>query len=299
MARKPRARNLGGFHWVTGRCVTGTRLARRSRDLFLVVLARTVARHRWRCPGYAVLAGGLRAGPRDPGGQSLPGDEGPDRRVHPALQPGPRPYGTRIPRALQGCRGGGRTPLLEVCRAVALPPVRRASARKPGKWAQAASPSLVGQVEKPGFWSADWVAEQFGGKPKKARARFEKFVKMGVGARAASREARLLRGIRRLRAPGVQRAPGKTREVRAAVVAPVLEESLPQGECHREPTQARRQDLQGPQRRTAARSRPSASPSGSTPPPSAASPGRRAEQEAGRAGKKEQRARERSEPESE
>jgi putative transposase len=226
MARKPRIEQAGGIYWVTGRCVEGTRLSPSERGLFLGFLEHTVARHRWICAGYAILEdsyelvltlpeANLSRGMRDLNGeftQALNRARG---------RSGPVFHGRFKAAAVE--RGA---PFLEVCRAVALSPVRSGLCGKPGKWAHGSYAALVGEAGGPAFLSDDWIADHFGGKPKKARARFEKFVKSGAAPEAPAVKRGLFVGSDAF-GEKLQSAPKGSRRPRAASARPSLGHLFP------------------------------------------------------------------------
>jgi putative transposase len=226
MARKPRIEQAGGIYWVTGRCVAGTRMVPHERDLFLQVLGHTVARHRWVCAGYAVLEEGyelllttpeanLSRGMRDLNGeftQALNRSRG---------RSGPVFHGRFKAAAVEG-----GAPFLEVCRTVALSPVRARLCGKPGKWVQGSYAPLVGEAAKPDFLEDGWIAEHFGGKPKKARSRFEKFVRTGGVANTPTVKSGLFVGSEAF-GDKLRSAPEKTRKAHTATSRPSLRALFP------------------------------------------------------------------------
>ena len=179
MARKPRIEQAGGIYWVTGRCVSGTRLAAEQRDLFLLVLGHAVARHRWVCTSYSVLESGYEMVLRTPEANLSRGMRDLNGEFTQAMNRGLGRSGPVFQGRFKAAAVEPGGPFLEVCRDVALAPVRAGLCRKPGKWVHGSYAPLVGEAEGPAFLEMGWVAEAFGGKPKKARARLEKFIRAG------------------------------------------------------------------------------------------------------------------------
>jgi putative transposase len=221
MARKPRIEQAGGIYWVTGRCVAGTRMDPQERDLFLQVLGHTVARHRWVCSGYAVLEGGYELLLTTPEANLSRGMRDLNGEFTQALNRGRGRSGPVFHGRFKAAVVEAGAPFLEVCRAVVLAPVRAGLCGKPGKWTHCSYGPLVGEAERPVFLEDGWIAEHFGGKPKKARARFEKFARTGGGSGAPAVKKGLFVGSEAF-AVRLQGAPGKARKGRPAVSRPAL-----------------------------------------------------------------------------
>lgn len=181
MARKPRVEGPGAVYWVTGQCVKGTRLRGSDRDLFLEILRRAVGRHHWGCHAYALQADGYQLAIETPQANL-------SRGMRDLIGEFTQTFNRRNGRS--GSVFAGRyksavvekgVPLLEVCRAVALAPVADGLCKKPGKWPWCSFGPTAGREAAPGLLTTDWLLGQFGNKPKKAQARYEKFVKLGLG----------------------------------------------------------------------------------------------------------------------
>jgi putative transposase len=69
--------------------------------------------------------------------------------------------------------------LLELCRYMALNPVRAGACRTPEEWPWSSYRATVGLAPRPDFLTVDWILDQFGGDVEEARRRFGRFV---VGA---------------------------------------------------------------------------------------------------------------------
>ena len=181
MARRARVETPGAVYWVTGRCVGETRLRGSDRDLFLSVLHRAVDRHRWRCHAYALLDGDYQLVMETP-------EPNLSRGMRDLIGEFTQTFNRRNARS--GSVFSGRykavvvergAPLLEVCRAVVLAPVAENQCKKPGRWPWSSYEPTAGREVAPAFLTTDWLLGQFGHKVKKARSRYEKFVKSGLG----------------------------------------------------------------------------------------------------------------------
>lgn len=181
MARKPRVERPGADYWVTGRCVGGTRLRGSDRDLFLAVLQRAVGRHHWGCHAYALQVDGYQLAIETPQSNLSLG-------MRDLIGEFTQTFNRRNGRS--GSVFAGRykavlvergEPLLEVCRAVVLAPVAEGLCKKPGKWPWCSYAPTAGREVAPGLLATDWLLEQFGNRARKAQARYEKFIKLGLG----------------------------------------------------------------------------------------------------------------------
>ncbi len=183
MARRARLESPGAVYWVKTRCMerAGHALDAADRDRFMKILGHVVTRHRWICHAYCVLDAGydlvvetpeanLSRGMRDLSGEFT------------------QSYNRR--RGRKGPVFKGRfsswpvekgTPLVDVCREVVLAPVRAGYVKKAGKWRWSSFGVTAGADDPAHVVNPSWLLAQFGGRPKKARNRYEKFVKAGQG----------------------------------------------------------------------------------------------------------------------
>ena len=184
MARRTRVEWPGATYWIQGRCLAGNGepLKDLDRDLFEEVLGHVVERHQWHCCAYCVLPAGyhlivetpranLSKGMRDLNGEFTQAYNRVRGRKGPVFQG--RFHAWPVEKG---------KPFLEVCRAVALAPVTAGLVKKPGKWVWSSFGPSAGLGDSRAFLDVSRLLEEFGGKPKKARARYEKFVKAGTGA---------------------------------------------------------------------------------------------------------------------
>ena len=186
MARRTRVEWPGAAYWIEGRCFaeSGEPLGDVDRSLFEEILGHVVERHRWRCWAYCVLPDGYHLVVETPGAN---------------LSKGMRDLNGEFTQAYNRTRGRkgpvfrGRfhawpvekgKVLLEACRAVVLAPVTAGLVKKPAKWTWSSFGPTAGLRDSQEFLDVAWLLEEFGGKPKKARARYEKFVKAGTGTAA-------------------------------------------------------------------------------------------------------------------
>lgn len=78
--------------------------------------------------------------------------------------------------------------LLELCRYVALNPVRAKIVKKPEDWKWSSYSATAGLVKTPEYLTIDWVLGQFGSKRKDAQKRYKKFVMEGISKESPWRE---------------------------------------------------------------------------------------------------------------
>lgn len=71
--------------------------------------------------------------------------------------------------------------LLELCRYVALNPVRARMTRKPGRWPWSSYRATAGETEAEDWHETDWLLSQFGRSKARARAAYAAFVAEGIG----------------------------------------------------------------------------------------------------------------------
>lgn len=183
MARRARVESPGAAYWVETRCSEGAShlLDAADRDRFMEILGHVVTRHRWICHAYCVLEVGydlvvetpesnLSKGMRDLNGEFTQRYNRRWRRKGPVFKGRFRSWPVE--------KG---TPLVEVCREVVLAPVRAGYVKKAGKWRWSSFGATAGADDPAHVLDPSWLLAQFGGRPKKARNRYEKFVKAGQG----------------------------------------------------------------------------------------------------------------------
>lgn len=71
--------------------------------------------------------------------------------------------------------------LLELCRYVALNPVRAGMVKGPHQWKWSSYGATAGTKRRPGFLQVEWVLSQFGTRRAAAREGYKKFVRAGKG----------------------------------------------------------------------------------------------------------------------
>ncbi len=226
MARKPRIEQAGGIFWVSGRCVEGTRLAPGERDLFLQLLGHAASRHRWICSAYAVLEQGYELVLTTPEANLSRGMRDLNGEFTQAVNRGRGRSGPVFHGRFKAAAVESGAPFLEVCRALALSPVRAGLCAKPGKWGHCSLASLTGGAARPAFLQDRWIAEHFGGKPKKAISRFEKFVRSGGKHTAPEVKRGLFVGSEAF-GDELQRVPRKRSRTPRAASRPALSALFP------------------------------------------------------------------------
>jgi REP element-mobilizing transposase RayT len=80
--------------------------------------------------------------------------------------------------------------LLELCRYVALNPVRAGIREQPENWPWSSYSPTAGFSSSPSFLATDWVLGQFGRKKKQAQARYQAFVLEGITKESPWREVK-------------------------------------------------------------------------------------------------------------
>src|SRR3990167_3387995 len=80
--------------------------------------------------------------------------------------------------------------LLELCRYVALNPVRAKIVKKPEDWKWSSYLATGGLRKTPEYLTIDWVLGQFGSKRQAAQKRYKKFVMEGISKESPWREIR-------------------------------------------------------------------------------------------------------------
>ena len=66
--------------------------------------------------------------------------------------------------------------LLELCRYLALNPVRAGLCDRPEQWRWSSYAAMMGKTPRPPFLTAEWLLALFGSKPERARERLREFV---------------------------------------------------------------------------------------------------------------------------
>ena len=151
------------------------------RDSFLAVLAGCVARFGWVCHAYCLMDNHYHLI-----------IETPDANLSAGMRQLNGVYTQRFNRRHR--RSGhvfqGRfkaiaverdSYLLELCRYVALNPVRAKMVQDVSEYAWSSYPATMGGVPAPSWLQTDWVLSQFGKNRKAARRRYMEFVADGVG----------------------------------------------------------------------------------------------------------------------
>ncbi len=78
--------------------------------------------------------------------------------------------------------------LLELCRYVALNPVRAKMVKKPEDWKWSSYSTTAGLRKTPEYLTIDWILGQFGSKRKATQKRYKKFVMEGISKESPWRE---------------------------------------------------------------------------------------------------------------
>jgi len=183
MARPLRIEFPGAVYHVTsrGNARESIYLDTKDRKEFLAVLEDVVARFNWLCHAYCLM----------------------DNHYHLLIET-PEPNLSRGMRQLNGVytqrlnrrhnRVGhvfqGRyksilvereSHLLELCRYVALNPVRAGIADAPGRYRWSSYRATAGLGERPAFLTVDWILRRFSSRRAEARKQYRSFVREGIG----------------------------------------------------------------------------------------------------------------------
>ncbi len=181
MARRARVESPGAAYWVETRCSKGAShlLDAADRDRFMEILGHVVTRHRWICHAYCILEVGYDLVVETPEANLSRGMRDLNGEFTQSFNRRRRCKGPVFKGRFGSWPVEKGTPLVEVCREVVLAPVRAGLVKKAGKWRWSSFGATAGTEDMAPFLRSEWLLAQFGGRPKKARNRYEKFVKAG------------------------------------------------------------------------------------------------------------------------
>jgi len=178
MPRQPRIEFTGALYHVTSSGVARTKIFRDQSDCvnFLTLLGETSLRHNWICYAYCLMPNHyhllietvdptLSRGMRFLNGVYTQRFNSRHRR-----------FGHLFQGRFKAILIEKETYLLEVCRYIVLNPVRAGLVRSCEKWQWSSYCATLGLVPKPAFLAVDFILEQFGSTPAKARRRYVRFV---------------------------------------------------------------------------------------------------------------------------
>lgn len=183
MSRPMRIEYPGAVYHVTSRGNARQWIYRSDEDrsLFLDVLSRTLARRRWLLHAYCLMTNhyhllvetpeaNLSAGMRQLNGEYTQAFNRRHGRVGHAFQG-----------RFQAVLVEKERHLLELCRYVALNPVRAKMTKVPEAWPWSSHAATAGLAPPPPFLETRWVLGRFGKDDAKARRRYAEFVAQGAG----------------------------------------------------------------------------------------------------------------------
>ena len=209
VGQRPRLQIEGGIYHVTSR---GNRRQAIFEDrdgyaLFLELLSRVVEIRAWRCHAYCLMPNHFHLIVETPAANLSAG-------MHQLKSGYVRWFNRRhaveghlFERRFWSVLVRGNAHLLELSRYVVLNPVRARLCPHPGEWSWSSYRDMVGVGPSADFLTRDWLLEQFGATPERARRAYAAFVAAGIepirsAVRATSRCLAPRRGwTRRRRRP--------------------------------------------------------------------------------------------------
>jgi putative transposase len=154
------------------------------RRRFLAIFADALTRHGWRCPAYCVMTTHYHLLVITPkpnlarGMQLINGVYAQSfNRRH--RRSGHLFKGRYESRVVESKQHG-----LEVCRYIALNPVRAGACRSPEQWPWSSYAATIGVARVPAFLDVDWILAQFGDDPRSAQEAFRTFVEEAMDVAA-------------------------------------------------------------------------------------------------------------------
>jgi len=183
MARPLRLEYEGALHHVTsrGNAREAIFLVDPDRELFLQVLADTVARFGWICHAYCLMTNHYHLLIETPDANLSRGM----RQLNGVYTQAFNRRHLRVGHVLQGRFKAivveKESHLLELARYVVLNPVRAKAVRSVRDWPWSSYRATAGIGKVPSFLTVDWILAQFGRDRKRASERYRDFVKAGRG----------------------------------------------------------------------------------------------------------------------
>jgi putative transposase len=188
MARQLRHEHPGAVYHVTSRGNARAVLFHGEPDvlLFLTTLARVVKETGWICHAYCLMPNHFHLVLETPKPNLAAGM----RRLNSTFAQGFNKRHSRVGHVLQGRYHsvliGKESHLLEVCRYVALNPVRARLCTAPGSWPWSSYRASAGLAPRPEFLTVSWILGQIGDSRQRAQQRYRTFVAEGLGQRGLS-----------------------------------------------------------------------------------------------------------------
>ena len=178
MARRPRIQFPGAIYHVTGRAVAKLPLFRSPTDprIFLAVLDSTVSRLGWACYAYCLLSTHYHLLIRTPKGDLARGMQRLNSQYASDFNRRHRGEGHVFFRRYHAELVERDPHLLELCRYIALNPVRAGLTDDPAAWPWSSYAAVVGRAARPRFLAADWLVGCFGSDRARALAELRAFV---------------------------------------------------------------------------------------------------------------------------
>jgi len=192
MARPLRIEFAGAVYHVTARGDRRQAIFRddEDRQLFLSILARTVALRKWICHAYCLMGNHYHLLVETPEPDLSRGMRSLNGEYTQAFNWRHKRPGHVFQGRYKAVLVEKETHLLELCRYVVLNPVRSRSmkVRAPEAWAWSSYGATAGLSEAPVFLTVGWVLSRFGRNRSDAQSRYRAFVAEGQGSDAASPE---------------------------------------------------------------------------------------------------------------
>jgi len=182
MARPLRIEYPGALYHVTSRGNARQYIFRKDedREVFLDILHQVVDRHRWYCHAYCLMGNHYHLVIETPEGNLSRGM----RHLNGVYT---QTYNLRHKKAGHVFQGRYKAIivekdcyLLELCRYVALNPVRAKIVKNPEDWSWSSCRFTAGLAALPDFLTTEWILGQFGSRKKSAQTLYLRFVHDGV-----------------------------------------------------------------------------------------------------------------------
>jgi REP-associated tyrosine transposase len=177
MARPPRVAPPGGvFITSCGNRRQEIFLDDRDRLRFLELLGNAVSRHGWRCHAYCLMPNHFHLMIQTPAGDISTGMHGLNGSYAQWFNRRHEFDGHLFQSRFHSVLLESNWHLLELSRYIVLNPVRAHLCRDPAEWRWSSYRGSMALVRSPTFLTVDWLLQQFGADPQRARAAFRRFV---------------------------------------------------------------------------------------------------------------------------
>lgn len=159
------------------------------RILFLSVLGKVVQRFNWICHAYCLMTNHYHLLIETPDGNLSTGMRQLNGVFTQAINRRHGTDGHLFKGRFKAILVEKESHLLELCRYVALNPVRVGMVKQPGEYAWSSYHATLGTQEKPEWLTTEWVLTNFSPSLRQARQWYRRFVKDGIGGASSPWEA--------------------------------------------------------------------------------------------------------------